>query len=165
MPVRSPRAVYLITGVTSNVDDDKTKIDNLPGGTEPKTTKPVYAKMKISIGEFLGLTPLAATDAAFQGTFKAGGLNAGAKYYKNIGGFREYAFTIESKTTFSVNERVYNKTTKETTIVAKNFKTLSIGFPKGVTVNEFLAWIQTNAKLSQIRAVVTPKGRRVDLGA
>lgn len=165
MPVRSPRAVYLITGMTANVDDDPNKIDNLPGGTEPKTTKAVYAKMKISIGDFLGLVPLAATDAAFQGTFKPGGMNAGAKYYRNIGGFREAAYTIEAKTTFAVNERVYSKTTKTTTIVANNFKTLSIGFPKGHSVTEFLAWIQTNAKIAQIRAVITPKGRRVDLGA
>lgn len=163
MPVRSPRAVYLITGMLDNKDDDPSKIDNLPGGTEPKTTKPVYAKMKISTAEFLGLTPLASDNPAFQGTFGPGGLNAGAKYYKNIGGFREASYTIESKTTFSVNERIYNPATKTTTIVAKNFKSLSIGFPKGHSVTEFLAWIKTTTKIGNIQAVITPKGRRIDV--
>lgn len=164
MPIRSPRAVYAITGMTSNVNDSTTVIDNLPGGTEPKTTKPVYCKMKISIGDFLGFTPLLSSDPIFIGTFKAGGLNAGAKYFKNIGGFREASYKVVSKGTFTINERVYDKTTKTTSTIAKNFKSFSIGFPKGHSVVEFITWLKTSSKIGLIQAVITPKGRRIDVG-
>lgn len=165
MPIRSPRAVYLIKGMNSNVDDDITIIDNLPGGSEPKTFKPVYAKLKIAIGELLGLVPLSSDDIAFQGTFKGNGLNKGLKYYKNVGGFRNASYTLIAKTQFTVNERVYTKATKMYTIVPGNFASISIGFPVGHSVSEFLAWIKTTSQIAAIRAVITPKGRRIDIGA
>ena len=163
MPVLSPRAVYLIKGATSNVDDAPGIIDNLPGGTEPKTFKPIYCKMKVAIGDYFGLTALASDDIAFQGTFGGNGLNKGLKYYKNIGGFREESFKLYAQTTFDISQYVYNKGTKTTTKVSKNFSTISIGLPKGVSVTEFLAWLTTLTNSANVAAVSTPKGRRINL--
>lgn len=163
MPIRSPRAVYLIKGATVNVDDDPAIIDNLPGGTEPKTTRPLYCKMKRAIGNYFGLTALASDDIAFQGTFTGNGLNKGLKYYKNIGGFREQSFKLIPVTTFTVTEIVFNKGTGQYSNVNTNFKSMSIGFPKGMSVTEFLAWLNLLPGSANVDGIVTPKGRRIQL--
>lgn len=163
MPVRSPRAVYLIKGAVSNVDDVPNVIDNLPGNTEVKTFKPIYCKMKVAIGDYFGLVALKSDDLAFQGTFAGNGLNKGSKYFKNIGGFKEDSFKLYAKTTFDISQYVYDEATKTTTKVNKNFSTISIGFPKGVSVNELLAWLTTLTNSANVLAVSTPNGRRINL--
>lgn len=163
MPIRSPRAIYRITGMTRNVDDEKAIIDNLPGSAVAKTTAQVYAKMKESIGDFLGLTPLLYDDEAFVGTFKPGGLNAGYKFRRNIGGFREAAYTLIAKTTFPIVEIVYNKATKTYSTVNTNFATITIGFPKGHSVTEFISFLDSTGKTELVRAIRTPKGNRINL--
>lgn len=162
MPIRSPRAVYLIAGMNTNVDNDPAIIDNLPGGTEPKTVRPVYCKMKRSIANYFGLTPLPANDPLFQGTFKGIGLNFGSKFQKNIGGYREASYTLIPLTTFSITELVLNQATGAYETNLKNFRSMSIGFPKGHSVVEFLAWLDTLAGSANVRAIVTPKGRKIE---
>ena len=163
MPVKSPRAIYLVKGATSNVDDVPNVIDNLPGNTEVKTFKPIYCKMKVAIGDYFGLVALASNDIAFQGTFGGAGLNKGAKYFKNIGGFREDSFKLHAKTKFTISQYVTTKGSPEVTKVSKDFATLSIGFPKGVSVTELLAWLTTLTNSTNVIAVSTPNGRRINL--
>lgn len=163
MPIRSPRGVYLIKNMSVNKDDDPNIIDNLPGGVEPKTVRPLYCKMKISIGNYFGLTALKSDDIAFQGTFGGNGLNTGSKFYKNIGGFREAAYKLIPKTTFTVTQLILNPATGAYVPVQKNFRSMSIGFPKGHSVTEFLAWLITLSNSADVRAIVTPKGRKIEL--
>lgn len=163
MPIRSPRGVYLIKGMNVNKDDDPDVIDNLPGGAEPKTVRPVYCKMKLAIGNYFGLTPLASDDIAFQGTFGGKGLNTGSKFYKNIGGYREAAYMLIPTKTFAITQIVLNKATGEYVNVIKNFRSMSIGFPKGHSVTEFIAWLTPLTGSANVRAIVTPKGRKIEL--
>lgn len=162
MPIRSPRAVYLIKGMNTNVDDDPNVIDNLPGGIEPKTVRPVYCKMKRSIGNYFGLTPLASDDILFQGTFGGNGLNKGYKFQKNIGGFKEASYKLIPLSTFTINELVLDKNTGTYIVTPKNFRSMSIGFPKGHSVTEFLTWLASLTGSAQVRAIVTPKGRKIE---
>lgn len=162
-PIRSPRGVYLIKGASSNVDDDLTVIDNLPAGNEPTTVKPIYCKMKVAIGNYFGLVALKSDDIAFQGTFKGSGLNAGTKYYKNIGGYRFESYKLIPAQKFTINELIFDTATGGYTTSPRDFKSMSIGFPKGMSVTELLAWLITLTKSATVRAVVTPKGRKIEL--
>ncbi len=40
----------------------------------------------------------------------------------------------------------------------KIYKSLSIGFPVGVSVREFISWIASTDKISKIAYIVTPRG-------
>jgi hypothetical protein len=161
-PIRSPRKIYRVTGMTSNVDNAP-GIDNLPGGTETDTTKPLYVKMKKSVGDWLGLTPLASNDPIFIGTFAGEGLNKGTTYRKKIGGFKSGSYTLIAATIFTVNEIVVNSETGAITTPTKKVKTISIGFPAGHSVNEFIAWISSTTRASEITAIRGPSGARTDL--
>ncbi len=161
-PIRSPRKIYRVTGMTSNVDDAP-GIDNLPGGTDVDTTKPLYVKMKKSVGDWLGLTPIASNDPIFTGTFKGEGLNKGTTYRKKIGGFKSGSYTLIAATIFTVNEIVVNSETGAITTPTKKVKTISIGFPAGHSVNEFIAWISSTTRASEITAIRGPSGARTDL--
>ena len=162
-PIRSPRAVYLIKGGSRNVDDDPAVIDNLPGGTEPKTVKPIYCKMKVAIGNYFGLVALKADDIAFQGIFAGKGLNTGSKFYKNIGGYRFESYMLLPDKKFTVNELVFNAGTGEFTPTPRDLKSMNIGFPRGMSVTELLAWLITLTGSANVRAVVTPRGRKIEL--
>lgn len=161
-PIRSPRKIYRVTGMTSNVNNAP-GIDNLPGGTDVDTTKPLYVKMKKSVGDWLGLTPIASNDPIFTGIFAGEGLNKGTTYRKKIGGFKSGSYTLIAATIFTVNEIVVNSETGAVTTPTKKVRTISIGFPTGHSVNEFIAWISSTTRASEITAIRAPSGARTDL--
>lgn len=158
MPVRSPRKLYLISQITVNLDDDSDATDP-PGGT----VRPVIAKIKEGIGDFLGLTALAWNDPIFTGTFGGSGLNQGAAFRRNLGGFRVASYTLISSSFFTIGERYYNEETGLLVVANKQFKSVSIGFPKGHSVNEIISWLAQTANFNQIAAIRTPAGRRIDI--
>lgn len=162
-PIRSPRRVYLIPTMARNVDDVDDTIDNLPGAIQLKTTTQVYAKMKESIGNYLGLTYLPYTDSAFEGEFKPGGLNAGYKFRRRIGGYRFASYTLLPVTTFELTEIIYNKATKTWTTFPNNFASMTIGFPVGHTVTTLIGFLGTTSRIPNIARVITPAGVGVDI--
>lgn len=162
MPIRSPRRLYLIDEITRDVDDDPDAIDKLPGDTLPQTTVPIIAKIKESIGDYLGLTPLAYNDPIFTGVFGGEGLNTGAQYRKNLGGFRDASYTLVAETTFTITEKFYNDAGEFVT-EENNFRTMTIGMPKGHSVTEIIAWLETTTALDSIRSLITPAGNTIDL--
>lgn len=162
MPIRSPRRLYLISKMTRDVDDDPNVIDKLPGGSTTETTRPVIAKIKESIGDWLGFSPLAYDDPLFTATFGGSGLNQGAVYRKRFGGFKDASYILVAKTNFLIKEKFYDDSgvyQEET----NSFKTMSIGFPKGHSVTEVINWLELSEKLNNIRRVITPAGVSVDL--
>jgi hypothetical protein len=162
MPVRSPRRLYRTNLITVDQDDIPDVIDKLPGDTTPQTTRPIIIKMKEGIGDLLGFKPLAWNDPIFDGIFKGTGLNKGAKYRKLLGGYRDASYTLIAETQFTVKEKFINSSGSFTTLNTK-FNTVSIGFPKGHSVNEVIKWLGTSTAFDQIAALRTPAGHRIDL--
>ncbi len=158
-PIRSPRRLYLISTITVPIDDNPDAIDPVAGGT----TRPIIAKIKEAVGEYLELTPLTYNNPIFTGTFGGNGTNKDAKFRKNLGGYRDASYTLVANNQFSIREFVRNQTTGDVTRVTNDFKTITIGFPKGHSVTEVLKWLESTPKLSQIRAVISPAGHRTDL--
>jgi len=138
---RSNRQVYKIEEITVN-----------RGGTE----EPIVAKIKKSHADLFGLTPIAADDAIWTGTFGGSGSNAGKTYLRKLGGFRERPFTFVAKDKFSltVNAASGEGTTTE------EFKSITIGLPKGATALEVKNWLDTLAVRTQVAAIITPNGYR-----
>lgn len=157
-PIRSPRKIYKIELISTN-EDDVAGVDNLPGApaNEAATTRAIFVKMKKAVGEWLGLTPVPSNDPAFTGVFAAGGLNEGATYRKRLGGFREASYTLIAETVFTIPEIVISDT-GEVTNPDKKLKTISIGFPKGHSVTEIIAWISSTARASEISGIRSPSG-------
>lgn len=158
-PIRSPRRLYLISNVTANQDDNKDGIDPATGGT----TRPVIAKIKEAIGEYFGLTPMAYNDPLFTAVFGGEGTNSGATFRKRFGGFRDASYTFIAKDQFSISEIVTNPTTGATSRVTNEFKSITVGFPKGHSVTEIIKWLETTNKLSEIRYLRSPSGASTDL--
>lgn len=167
MPIRSPRRLYQIQAITRNVDDDPAAfdppIDEDPNGTEVF----VYAKIKESIGDYLGLTPVAWNDPVLEGTFgesqSGDNLNRGATYARNLGGFRVASYKLIAETTFSITEKFVLPGDTTITEVESQFRTMSIGLPKGHKVWQVRRWLGGLQNFDNIRAMVTPSGRQVDL--
>ena len=157
-PIRSPRRLYEIEEITVNFDDVPDAIDP-PGGT----VRNIFVKMKEAIGEYLGLEPIGYNDPRLIGTFGGNGLNTGSLYRRNIGGFRVASYTLIAESKFSLTEKFFNKSNDVYTEEVNQFKTMSIGFPKGHTVHEVVTWLGGLNNFSQIRALRTPAGRTVDL--
>jgi hypothetical protein len=162
MPIKSPRRIYKITQITRNIDDDPDNVDTAPTQTVQGAKQQIFVKMKEGIGAYLGLVPIAYNDPIFTGVFVGNGLNKGATFRRNIGGFRSGSYTLIAKNTFRIGESIPNNT-GGITIVNKNFRTITIGFPKGHSVNEVIAWLASTGKLDEIRAVRSPSGRQTDL--
>lgn len=123
----------------------------------------VVVKMKDSHRVFLSLVPLDGDDPILQGTFGGSGPNAGKKYLRNIGGFRERSFTLVAKTSFQMEDTVKNKDGTNT-VSLKPFRSIDIGFPRGVSVIEVFNWLRSQDPdvVAQISYIRTPAGRRVD---
>lgn len=166
MPVRSPRYVYeLNITITENVDDDKAAIDAAPTQTVSGTQKQIYVKMKRSIGDWLGLTPLAYNNSIWTGTFKAGqtgATNTGSKFRRRVGGFRVASYTLIARGTFTIPELVRQADGSYLTVNTK-FKSVSIGFPRGHSVTEFIDWLGTTTKMGEVEAIRTPAGNTVPI--
>lgn len=166
MPVRSPRYVYeLNITITENVDDDKIAIDTAPTQTVSGTQKQIYVKIKKSIGDWLGLTPLPYNSGAWTGRFQAeqtGATNTGSKFRRRIGGFRVASYTLIARTDFEIPELVKQADGSYKTVNTK-FKSVSIGFPRGHSVTEFIDWMGTTSRFGEVEAVRTPAGNTVPI--
>ena len=148
-PIRSPRKLYKLEGITR------------PGPNN--TTVPVLVKMKESIGDFLGLTPVAYNDPMFNGTFAGSGLNQGSAYRKRLGGFKTASYTLIAKTQFTLTE--IRRTSDGSYEQAQGqWHTISIGFPRGHSGKEVVNFIMSKNIASQISAIRTPSGAAVDVG-
>jgi hypothetical protein len=145
-PIRSPRQLYKINEITR------------PGAAGAKI--PLLVKIKESVGDFLGLVPVAYDDPIFGGTFGGSGLNQGAKYRKRLGGFRNASYQIVARTQFTVQE-IIRQPDGSYTQAPKKVRTISIGFPHGHSVTEVVAWIGGKAIAPQVSAIITPSGHRV----
>lgn len=145
MPVSGPRKLYKIEEIQVGEDADG------EGG------RPIIVKMKEPIAKWLGLQQIAYDDPIFIGTFSGTGPNAGFKYIKRLGGFRHQSFKIVANTNFVVLERLRLPLGYGAPL-PKIYKSLSIGFPIGVSVREFIDWIASTDKISKIAYIVTPRG-------
>lgn len=140
---------------------DQIKVKRGKGATA--TQEPVIVKMKDSHRVFLSLPQLDGDDPIFQGTFAGSGPNTGKKYLRNLGGFRERSFTLIAKSSFQMEDTTRNPDGSNT-VTLKAFRSISIGFPRGVSVVEFFNWMRglDTDVVSQISYIRTPNGRRVD---
>ena len=163
MPIRSPRRVYKIEQIRVNLDDDPDNIDSAPDQTILGQSVFIYAKIKEGIGNWLGLTPLDYDAEEYRGVFGGNGLNAGSLYRRRIGGFRVASYRLVAKTTFNIEERYYEGDSKTPTVAFKQFKTMSIGFPKGHSVWEVVNFLGTTGRIKDILRVIPPAGHAVDL--
>lgn len=162
MPIRSPRRLYLINLIQVNNDDDPDVIDRSPGVALTETKRPIVVKMKEGVGKFLGLTPMNWNDPQLRGIFKGGGLNLGQTYARRVGGFKTLSFTLLPETTFTIEEKYFND---QDVFVTRNstFKSVTIGFPKGPTVDNVRRWLATTPNFNQIRGIRAPGGAYTDL--
>lgn len=160
MPIRSYRLLYKIDQITDLEPEPPDAIPDLPGTTPGKIKKPIYVLMKRSIGDFLGLVPLDWDDPSLTGTYQGNGGNKGSLYRKRVGGFRVASYTLVAVGKFSINEYLLQPdgSVNET---PKLFKTISIGFPIGHSVNEFVTFLKTTGIIGQVAAIRTPAGRSV----
>jgi hypothetical protein len=161
MPIRSPRRFYKIDLIKRDNDDIPDVIDKLPDDTTPQTTTSIIVKMKQGIGDYFGLTPANFDDPIFDGVFGGSGLNKGAFFRKNIGGFKGGSYTLISETLFSIQEKYYEGNVIQTPTTL--FKTISIGFPTGHSVHEVIKWLSTLTNFKNVAALRTPAGQKHDL--
>lgn len=144
-PIRSPRGLYKIAQITR------------PQGA---LRVPVLAKFKRTVGDWLNLDEVEYNDPIFSGVFSGSGLNQGAKYRKRLGGYRSASYILVAKTQFVVQEYVRNAQ-GDYVKQDKKVKTISLGFPRGHSVNEVVAFVGSTNRLNEIDAVITPSGSRV----
>lgn len=152
-------AVVRSSRVLVKIDQIKVK-----RGTGPTATQEaVIVKMKDSHRIFLSILKLDGDDPILQGTFGGSGPNAGKKYLRVLGGFRERSFTLVAKSSFQMEDTVRNPDGTNT-VTLKAFRSISIGFPKGVSVIEVFNWLRglDPDVVNQIGYIRTPNGRRVD---
>lgn len=145
MPISGPRKLY--------------KIDQIQVGENALGAggRAIIVKMKEPIAKWFGLTQLAYDDPILRGTFGGVGPNAGFKYTKRLGGFRHQSFKLVANTRFFITERERLLLGFGLPVV-KAYRSMSIGFPYGVSVHEFIDWIGGTGKVSKIAYIVTPRG-------
>lgn len=131
-----------------------------PGTT---TQLPIIVKMKVSHVKLLGLTQLKANDPLFFGTFPTtgNGFAKGAKYVKNIGGFRTKSFRFVGEKLWKLTEETEDAQGQDKTQEVE-LRTISIGFPGGVSFYEVLNWVNAQSATfkSNLAFIITPAGRR-----
>ncbi len=150
MPISGPRKLYKI---------DEIKVGESADGVGGRS---IVVKMKEPIAKWFGLEPLAYDDPILRGEFAGTGSNAGYTYIKRIGGFRHQSFTLVANTSFFITERERLPLGFGLPVV-KTYRTMSIGFPIGVSVHEFIDWVASTEKLSKISRIVTPRGVSIPL--
>lgn len=165
-PIRSPRAKYKIELIKVNLDDNDDAIDTAPTQTVAGTRRDIVVLMKESIGDYLGLTPMPWNDPLNFGIFKsppdqAGATNAGAAYLRRVGGFRQGSYKFVAKERYTISEIVAND--NGFTRTNANFRTFSIGFPRGHSMNEIVRWFATTSAFNATRAIISPNGARFAL--
>lgn len=160
MPVRSHRLLYKIESITDLEPAPPDAIPDLPGSTPAKIVKPIYCLMKKSIGDFLGLVPLDWDAEELTGTYQGNGGNKGSKYRKRLGGFRVASYTLVAVNQFELIEYV-KQDDGSIDEIPKKFRTISIGFPTGHSVNEFVTFLKTTGVIGQVSLIRTPNGRSI----
>lgn len=149
-PVKSGRILTKITQITRK-----------QGTGLGATQVPIVVSMKRSHARLMGQQQMLSTDPLFYGVFGGTGTNAGKKFVKNIGGYRAVSFTFQAETTFTVRETTINQdgTSTDTDV---QIKTISIGFPTGVSVWEVIDWVNSKDSTfrQNLKAIITPDGRR-----
>lgn len=145
MPISGPRKLY-------KIDEIKVGMSAAEAGG-----RPIIVKMKEPIAKWFGLTQLAYDDPLLIGTFGGSGPNAGYKYVKRLGGFRFESYKLVANQRFFITERVKLPVGFGIPTV-KLYASMSIGFPKGVTVRQFISWIASTEKKTKIAYIVTPRG-------
>ena len=163
MPIRSPRVLVEIETITTNLDDNPDAIDTAPDQTVDGTVRNIFVKMKKGIAEYLGFEPVPWNDPRLTGVFGGHGLNQGAEYRRNLGGFRVASYKLISKTVFQIEEEYYDRDTEVYTTTTNPFRTMSIGLPTGHSVHEFITTIAGSNNFDEIAAIVTPAGRKIDI--
>lgn len=158
--IRSYRLLYKIEGMTSNSPNPGDGVPNLPGVVDPPIQKPIYCLLKRSVGDWLGLVQVDWDDPMLTGTFGGNGGNKGSKYRKRVGGFRVAAYTLVAVNRFTVNEYV-PQPNGDVIVVPGRFRSLSVGFPKGHSVNEFITFLKTTSRIAEIAQIRTPNGRSI----
>jgi hypothetical protein len=166
MPIRSPRRLYLINLIQVNNDDDPDVIDRLPGSALVETKRSIVVKMKQGIGEYLGLTPMNWNDPQLRGVFQGIGLNQGQSYARRVGGFKTLSYTLIPEELFEIEERFYDNNLLGNPVLetrTSNFKSMTIGFPKGPTVDSIRTWLSTCENFDNIKGFRSPNGAYTDL--
>jgi hypothetical protein len=145
MPISGPRKLYKI---------EQIKVGESTTGTGGRA---IVVKMKEPIAKYFGLPQLAYDDPLLIGTFGGTGPNAGYKFVKRIGGFRHQSFRLVANTSFFITERVRLPLGFGAPII-RTYRSISIGFPVGISVREFINWIASTDKVNKIAYIVTPRG-------
>ena len=159
-PIRSPRRIYELEGMTVNLDDNPSATDEAPTQTVEGTVRNVIVKMKQAIGDYFGLEPIPSNSPIMIGTFQGNGLNKGSQYYRNIGGFKVASYTFVAKSFFEINESYYEKETGLYIEAPRSFRTMTVGFPKGHSVNEVMFLLNSWDNNDKVSHLVTPAGKK-----
>lgn len=159
-PIRSYRLLYKIDGMTSNNPNPGDAVPNLPGVVDPPILKPIYCLMKRSVGDWLGLVHVPWDAEELTGTFGGESGNKGSKYRKRLGGFRVAAYTLVAVDRFTINEYV-PQPNGDIDVIPGKFRSLSIGFPRGHSVTEFVNFMKTTTRIPEIALIRTPNGRSI----
>lgn len=128
---------------------------------------PIVALMKRGIMEwFNDLEPLALNSSRLQGEFddnttdEPDQSNAGANFFRRIGGFRTDSYTLTKLGKFSITE-YYFDSNGEWTSEANEFKSITFGLPGGVSVREIIEFLRVQIpsdQRDQMRRLKTPAG-------
>ena len=163
MPIRSPRVLVEIETIKTNLDDNPDAIDTAPDQTVDGLVRSIFVKMKKGIANYLGFEPMAWNDPRLLGVFGGHGLNAGAEYQRQLGGFRVASYKLIAKSVFQIEEEYYDEDLKIYTVITNPFRTMNIGLPKGHSVHEFITTLSGSNNFDEIAAIVTPAGRKIDI--
>lgn len=147
MPIRGRRWLVEIPEITRTFD-----VEGTP------TELPIIVKMKRGLAEFFDLTQLESDAARLRGTFGGTGSNAGKTFQRRLGGFRQDSYKFLAKSEFSITEYYFDSSNNPVNNTG-TFKTFSVGFPAGVTVNELIDWLKTKTtQAEEIDFIVSPAG-------
>ena len=163
MPIRSPRVLVEIETITRNLDDNPDAIDTAPDQTVNGLKSNLFVKMKKGIATYLGFEPVAWNDPRMLGVFGGNGLNKGAEYRRNLGGFRVASYKLIAKAVFQIEEEYFDENTQVYTVATNPFRTMNIGLPTGHSVHEFITTLAGANNFDEIAAIVTPAGRKIDI--
>ena len=83
---------------------------------------------------------------------------------KRIGGFRVASYTLLATTQFDITEYI-KKDDGSYGTATKKFRSISIGLPRGHSVNEFITFLVAAGKTANIRGIRTPSGRTIPVYA
>lgn len=155
-PLKGTRIRVKITQITRMRKD--------PAPATTKSAKPIIVLMKRSHAKLLGLQQMTSNDPLLVGTKKQkiNGVTTDVKYFRKVGGFKSKSYTFVGEKKWKLTQSVEQPdlTEKDTEVTRK---TISIGFPDGVSIVELFAWLGTlpAAFRDNLDYVRTPAGVKV----